>query len=841
MKTFSKVIAFIGMIAMLFSLVGCGKKGGDDTPKVPTKLIAKYSDGTVVTSLNLEVGESKTIEFSTDLKDHKLTKSYLKNAGEPEYVSCDKNNLSFTITGLKATGEQPENLVFTYKVSTKTLTLTIPVTVYEYEPTELIASSTEETLRIGEEKVIALTTNPENRPLPEDAVVGWTSSNLEIASVADDGTVTGVAAGEATITATYKDLTATVNVTVKDSVAESLEAVIEPTSVKEGEKANITLKVKYDDADAPQELKPNANVSFEADKDVVLIDENGVVTAKEVDVETTVNITVTYTYKEGATPVSDDVELKIVPIVVDSLIAEIDQESLKEGETANISLKVKYGDGTESDITSDEVEIVADEEDAVTIENGVITAKEVAEETTVNITVTYTYKETDYTDEVSVTVLPYVATALIASAENEVLQLSGEDVVTTTITLTTEPDSKPLAASEAEFSVEENAAVTVSPDGVVTAVKPGTATVTVTYGELTSEIVFTVNKDPNAPAEYAITVQDIEGAGGRFIISWTDDVYAISTGDASIVKDFTFGVEPKNGNDPAIAEGEKAVKIYMHTHGAAWANAGEKDFYLKITAKSGVTYIITGTLVVNDDKTGYVKNISVEQDVLHPAIKLSSNLVLADGEAVELPLAVTDIPTFTAANLTVTSSAEEVATVAVVEGKILVTGLTAGTTTITATYTDVENEVNVSDELELEVKGELTNLITTVEADKVNSNSLEGDFTNGWTVTYGETGGQWAAQVKFKTDADLVAGDKYYFSVTLCSESVANNVTVKFDDTVEIVYDTKTQLEAGVEKQVVFTGTVPEGRSKEDILIVLDFGGNPASTVTIKNLILTKM
>lgn len=54
--------------------------------------------------------------------------------------------------------------------------------------------------------------------LPEDATdktVTWTSSNPAVATVDDNGTVHAVAPGEATITATAGDKTATCKVTVK--------------------------------------------------------------------------------------------------------------------------------------------------------------------------------------------------------------------------------------------------------------------------------------------------------------------------------------------------------------------------------------------------------------------------------------------------------------------------------------------------------------------------------------------------------------------------------------------------------------------------------------------------
>lgn len=81
--------------------------------------------------------------------------------------------------------------------------------------TSITLSATEATINVGATEALAVTAvTPDNAT---DKTVTWSSSDKAIATVADDGVVTAVAAGTATITATANDgsgVTATCSVTV---------------------------------------------------------------------------------------------------------------------------------------------------------------------------------------------------------------------------------------------------------------------------------------------------------------------------------------------------------------------------------------------------------------------------------------------------------------------------------------------------------------------------------------------------------------------------------------------------------------------------------------------------
>lgn len=113
----------------------------------------------------------------------------------------------------------PDGYVQGYKAGTATITLTvgektasIEVEVYEIPAESLTLDKTEIELLTGENTKITATVTPEDHT---DGNVEWSSSDESVATVSR-GTVTGVAAGEATITAKIGDLEATCKVTVTE-------------------------------------------------------------------------------------------------------------------------------------------------------------------------------------------------------------------------------------------------------------------------------------------------------------------------------------------------------------------------------------------------------------------------------------------------------------------------------------------------------------------------------------------------------------------------------------------------------------------------------------------------
>lgn len=144
---------------------------------------------------------------------------------------------------------------------------------------------------------------------PPDAsqLVNWSTSDKKVARVDTSGLVTGIKAGNATITATAKDgsgrkTACKVSVTV---LAKSL-SIMGPTSLTSGNKAAMKALV------LPTEARNKAVTWVSSDQNVAAIDSNGVVKAKAV--EDVTPVTITATTKDG-TNISTNHRITILPRV----------------------------------------------------------------------------------------------------------------------------------------------------------------------------------------------------------------------------------------------------------------------------------------------------------------------------------------------------------------------------------------------------------------------------------------------------------------------------------------------------------------------------------------------
>ena len=99
------------------------------------------------------------------------------------------------------------------------------------------------TLNIGQTEKLTATILPENT---SDKTVSWASDNEAIATVAADGTVTGVSVGVANITAKCGDVSATCKVTVNPVPAATVTINVPDTKIYVGDKLTLSAMVAPD-------------------------------------------------------------------------------------------------------------------------------------------------------------------------------------------------------------------------------------------------------------------------------------------------------------------------------------------------------------------------------------------------------------------------------------------------------------------------------------------------------------------------------------------------------------------------------------------------------------------
>ncbi len=217
------------------------------------------------------------------------------NATDKTVTWSTSNEAIATVSGGVVTGVKAGEVTITAKAGDKSATCTVTVTAKQStedpdDPivvTGITLDKTTATVKEGATVTLTATVTPENAT---DKTVTWSTSNEAIATVSG-GVVTGVKAGEVTITAKAGDKSATCTVTVTAATTEP--EVVPVTGVTLNQTAvtlDIDQSITLTAAVAPENAT-NKAVRWASDKtDVATVDSNGKVTAVAAG---TANITVT--------------------------------------------------------------------------------------------------------------------------------------------------------------------------------------------------------------------------------------------------------------------------------------------------------------------------------------------------------------------------------------------------------------------------------------------------------------------------------------------------------------------------------------------------------------------
>ena len=217
------------------------------------------------------------------------------NATDKTVTWSTSNEAIATVSDGVVTGVKAGEVTITAKAGDKSATCTVTVTAKQStedpdDPivvTGITLDKTTATVEEGATVTLTATVTPDNAT---DKTVTWSTSNEAIATVSD-GVVTGVKAGEVTITAKAGDKSATCTVTVTAAATEP--EVVPVTGVTLSQTA-VTLDIDQSitlTATVAPENATNKAVTWASDKtDVATVDANGKVTAVAAG---TANITVT--------------------------------------------------------------------------------------------------------------------------------------------------------------------------------------------------------------------------------------------------------------------------------------------------------------------------------------------------------------------------------------------------------------------------------------------------------------------------------------------------------------------------------------------------------------------
>ena len=322
-----------------------------------------------------------------------------------------------------------------------------------YPVTEVILDKSSAELVVEETLMLTATIIPGNAT---NKNIIWSTSNFAVATV-QNGKVLAVSPGVATITVTTEDggKTATCNVVVKAKTYPVTGVTLDKTNAELTEGDKITLK-----ATVSPENASNKNVNWSSSNTSVATVNNGEVTA--VAPGTT---TITVTTEDGGKTATCvvTVKAKVYPVIGVSL--DKTNAELTEGDKLTLTATV-----TPENATNKKVTWSSNNTSVATVNNGEVTA--VAPGTA---TITVTTEDGGKTATCSVTVNAKVYPVTSVSLDKSSAELTEGETVTLTATIA------PANATNKNVSwSSSNTSVATVSNGVVTALAPGTATITVT-------------------------------------------------------------------------------------------------------------------------------------------------------------------------------------------------------------------------------------------------------------------------------------------------------------------------------------------------------------------------
>ena len=520
-------------------------KAGDKTAACAVTVVAKVVPVESVSldreTLNLTEGETATLKATVTPDD--ATDKTVK------WSSSDKSIATVSSSG-KVTAVKAGTATITAKAGDKTATCTVTVAAKVIAVTKVALDKTTLSLTEGGTATLTATVSPSNAT---NKTVTWTSSDKSIATV-ENGKVTAVKAGTATITAKAGDKTATCTVTVAAKVIAVTKVALDKTtlSLTEGGTATLTATVSPSNA-------TNKTVTWtSSDKSIATV-ENGKVTAVKAG-------TATITAKAGDKTATCTVTVSAKVIAVTKVALDKTTLSLTEGGTATLTATVSPTNATNKTVTW-----TSSDKSIATVENGKVTAVKAG-------TATITAKAGDKTATCTVTVAAKVIAVTKVALDKTTLSLT--EGGTATLTATVSPTN---ATNKTVTWTSSDKSIAIVENGKVTAVKAGTATITAKAGDKTATCTVTVAAKVIAVTKVALdktTLSLTEGDTATLTatvsptnatnktVTWTSNDKSIATvenGKVTAVKAGTATITAKAGDKTATCTVMVAAKVIAVT------------------------------------------------------------------------------------------------------------------------------------------------------------------------------------------------------------------------------------------------------------------------------------
>lgn len=405
-----------------------GGKSATCTVTVSTKVVAVTSIALDKTSLSMQVGETETIT-ATVSPDNATDKSVTWGSSDVSVATVFDGIITAKKSGEATISAKSGPCIAKCKVTiiVSAESITLDKTIFS--------------LAVGETVQLTATVKPDDAT---DKKVVWNSSDETVATV-DDGKVTAVKSGKATITAKCGGKTAECAVTV--AVPTSSVTLDKTTlSLAVGETAQLTATVKPDDA-------TDKNVSWTSSDETVAKVDNGKVTAVKAG---KAMITAKCSGKTAECAV-------IVTIPVTGVYLEMTSLSLAKGENAQLSAVV-----TPTDASNKNIVWTSNNPNVATVSQSGLVRAIGGGKTIISVQT----EDGGYKSQCAVTVSINVTGVTISKTSLSMIQ--GD-----TYTLSASVHPSDATNKELLWSSDDHSIATVTSSGMVTAIGGGNTKITV--------------------------------------------------------------------------------------------------------------------------------------------------------------------------------------------------------------------------------------------------------------------------------------------------------------------------------------------------------------------------
>ena len=459
--------------------------GQSYTQSVEIKVSAPSTEIEIEPQINLNSFPSSLEEDQESQASFEFVNKTNNQALQPESIawsSSDTDVATIDTNGnvvAKSEGSTTITITIVYNSETFTDSFSFDVTTITQvivQP-EVTFRSTINSLEEEEESTVNyqfINTNNNQALQPES--IDWRSSDTDVATIDDDGNIVAKNEGSTTITITiayggesFTD-TFSLRVTAKPPLvvvqpAVSFSANI--NSLEEEEESTVTYR--FIDTNNNQALQPESITWNSSDTDVATIDNNGNVVAKS---EGSTNITITIVYNGQS--FSDTFPLKITakPNVVEpELSLTSPPSSLKKGNESQ--LNYSFIDKTNNQaLNPQSIQWESENENVVSVNNsGLLTGIDLG---TTTITLTTNYDGQPYTDSFSIRVWIDPVISITSTLQ----RIEKDDTETLSFDYFDDQGQK-QSLQTPRWTSSDTGIISVDSNGVITAKKVGRATVRV--------------------------------------------------------------------------------------------------------------------------------------------------------------------------------------------------------------------------------------------------------------------------------------------------------------------------------------------------------------------------